>query len=443
VDLAALVLVRSTGTESRRSAWGFSDHRAVWVGLEFEAARLPPPVRPRFPAARWRFADADARDAYAAYLDESLAPLVARLEAHGLRDWRGNVQTVVREIVAAIHEAEAETIGTSSGAGSADPTPPWWDDWVDRAAIRLDDAAIAFSVAATSGDEQATARAAADVRRRKVEFDRRAAEARAVFFEWRLVEARHDPRALSAVYDELRAHLGQKRPRGGRGTAHVWRTLSTPDGRRVVGDAIAAELEAQVAEAFKYDADDPRFDAEAAAALEKEARAIRSGAALAAECAAQTDGDGGEDVSAEDVADAKRSVKFQKVPHPNDGVVPEALVYGGPVLDRALALVFTFVLRTGLVPADWLSAPEPTTRPAPTTVAMPTSTKIGRRAQTATAARATARSRRPRPSRGNPTRRPHNAPGTPTCDGGASPWSRAEKRRSSRRRSLRTTPTLR
>ena len=44
----------------------------------------------------------------------------------------------------------------------------------------------------------------------------------------------------------------------------------------------------------------------AAAALEKEARAIRSGAALAAECAAQTDGDGGEDVSAEDVADAKR-----------------------------------------------------------------------------------------------------------------------------------------
>ena len=56
----------------------------------------------------------------------------------------------------------------------------------------------------------------------------------------------------------------------------MWRTLSTPDGRRVVGDAIAAELEAQVAEAFKYDADDPRFDAEAAAALEKEARDIRA-----------------------------------------------------------------------------------------------------------------------------------------------------------------------
>ena len=73
------------------------------------------------------------------------------------------------------------------------------------------------------------------------------------------------------MYDELRAHLGQKRARGGRGTAHVWRALSTPDGRRVVGDAIAAELEAQVAEAFKYDADDPRFDAEAAATLEREA----------------------------------------------------------------------------------------------------------------------------------------------------------------------------
>jgi len=50
----------------------------------------------------------------------------------------------------------------------------------------------------------------------------------------------------------------------------VWRALSTPDGRRVVGDAIAGELEAQVAEAFKYDADDPRFDAEAAATLERD-----------------------------------------------------------------------------------------------------------------------------------------------------------------------------
>ena len=50
----------------------------------------------------------------------------------------------------------------------------------------------------------------------------------------------------------------------------MWRTLSTPDGRRVVGDAIAAELEAQVAEAFKYDADDPRFDAAAAAALSRD-----------------------------------------------------------------------------------------------------------------------------------------------------------------------------
>ena len=59
VDGAALALVRSTGTESRRSAWGFSDHRVVWAGLELEAARLPPPVRPRFPAARWRSADAD------------------------------------------------------------------------------------------------------------------------------------------------------------------------------------------------------------------------------------------------------------------------------------------------------------------------------------------------------------------------------------------------
>ena len=51
----------------------------MWVGLEFEAAHLPPPVRPRFPTARWRFADADARDAYAAYLDWSLEPVVATI----------------------------------------------------------------------------------------------------------------------------------------------------------------------------------------------------------------------------------------------------------------------------------------------------------------------------------------------------------------------------
>ena len=41
------------------------------------------------------------------------------------------MQAVVREIVDAIHEAEAETIGVSSGAGGSDPTPPWWDDGVD------------------------------------------------------------------------------------------------------------------------------------------------------------------------------------------------------------------------------------------------------------------------------------------------------------------------
>ena len=154
-DEAALPLVRSTGTESRRSAWGFSDHRVVWAGLELEAARLPPPVRPRFPAARWRFADADARDAYAAYLDWSLEPVVAELEANGLRHWRGDVQAVVREIVDAIHEAEAATIGVSSGTGGSDPTPPWWDDWVERAAARLDAASTALSTAATTGDARA------------------------------------------------------------------------------------------------------------------------------------------------------------------------------------------------------------------------------------------------------------------------------------------------
>ena len=249
-DEAALSLVRSTGTENGRSAWGFSHHRVVWVGLEFEAAHLPPPVRPRFPTARWRFADSDARDAYAAYLDWSLEPVVAELETNGLRYWRGDVQAAVREIVDAIHEAEAATIGVSSGTGGSDPTPPWWDDWVNRAAGRLDDASTALSIAATAGDPRQITICASALRRCKAEFDRRVGAARAAFFEWRLVAAKHDPRALSAVYEELRAHLGDKRARGGRGTAHVWRTLSTPDGRRVVGDAIAAELEAQVADAF-------------------------------------------------------------------------------------------------------------------------------------------------------------------------------------------------
>jgi hypothetical protein len=59
------------------------------------------------------------------------------------------------------------------------------------------------------------------------------------------------------------------------------------------------------------------------------------------------------DVTAGEVAAAKSTAKLGKVAHPDDGVVPEALVYGGPMLDRALAAIFTIVLRTGVVPADW------------------------------------------------------------------------------------------
>ena len=51
-------------------------------------------------------------------------------------------------------------------------------------------------------------------------------------------------------------------------------------------------------------------DAEAAAVLERKARGIATSRALAAECAAPSYENGGEDVSAEDVADAKRSVKL-------------------------------------------------------------------------------------------------------------------------------------
>jgi hypothetical protein len=129
--------------------------------------------------------------------------------------------------------------------------------------------------------------------------------------------------------------------------------LRTPDGRLVSGDAIAAELTAQVTAAFGYDAQDPRFDAGAATALERESNDIKRGAALAAECEAPTYANGGRDVTAGEVAEAKSTAKLRKVAHPDDGIVPEALVYGGPMLDRAFAAIFTIVLRTGVVPADW------------------------------------------------------------------------------------------
>ena len=79
------------------------------------------------------------------------------------------------------------------------------------------------------------------------------------FFEWRLAAARDDPRALAVVYDELREHLGEKRARGGRGTAHVWRVISAAGGGLVTGDAIGPELERQVEAIFRYDAGDQRF----------------------------------------------------------------------------------------------------------------------------------------------------------------------------------------
>ena len=62
--------------------------------------------------------------------------------------------------------------------------------------------------------------------------------------------------------DELRAQLAQKKPRGGRGTSHVWRALTTNAGVNLDGTPAAAIVVSgsAVAPALAdiYDAADPR-----------------------------------------------------------------------------------------------------------------------------------------------------------------------------------------
>lgn len=359
---AALALVAGSGTENggrqcalAHAPWSLSHHRLVWVEIDVDTALVPPTEAAKYPNARWRSATSNtaALDAFAAELDARLADLVEELDADGLTAWRFNTQAVVRRIVAEIHAAQAAALGLAGRRRQFRPEPAWWNGDCDAATKRLADAADAFSGAAARGDADGTVRASAQIRDLRVSRDRVIAEAQAIFFEYRIqVEAAGDPRALAAVHTELRAQLGFKKERGGRGTATVWRALRTADGRLVSGTDIGAELVAQVTDAFRYDEGDPRFCATAAAALTSGMKNLRRDPAFAAECADATFA-GGEAVATAEVTAAKASIKKGKVAHPGDGVVPEALIHGGATLDRAFALVFSAILDLGTVPADW------------------------------------------------------------------------------------------
>ena len=196
---------------------------------------------PRYKKGKWRDADDAARDAYAAELARLLDPIRRELEARGLRKWGNSSDYAVRAIVTAIHAAIKKTVGVSASRGGRVGNPlPWWNDALEAAAADYEAKAGALSAAAASGRD--TRREAAAVRDARAAYDRLAAAARARFFEWRLAAARDDPRALAVVYDELREHLGEKRARGGRGTAHVWRVISAAGGGLVTGDAMDAAL---------------------------------------------------------------------------------------------------------------------------------------------------------------------------------------------------------
>ena len=362
-DAAALALVAGGATENGHGElatrpWCFSHHAAVWVGLVFEAARQPPPAAPRFPPARWRRAASDPAklEGYAAVLAARLAPIVAELTTRGLSGkYGGDVGAPVRAIVTAIHAAAAAKIGTTGDRSKRlPPGPPWWGPDCEDAAARVSATAAALSSAAACGDAAATAVAGAAARVANAAFGRISAAAQARFFEWRLVvEADGGPGALDAVFAELRAHLRRRRPRGGRGVSHIWRALRSADGTRLVtGAAVAAELTAQVTAAFRVDDADPRFCAATGAALAAEVDRLRNDHAFAVECAdARLAGCGA--VDAAEVERAVATAKRAKVPHPDDGVVPEALIFGGPALFGALARVFSAVLETGAVPAAW------------------------------------------------------------------------------------------
>ena len=353
LDACAAARVCDGGTENGTGmfpnpSWGFSHHRPVWVALDLAIAPQPPPAKPEYPRAKWSSADAVTRDAYEDELDHRLRPLVAELEANGLRRWRGNTQAALRDIIAEIHSVQGRIVGLAGEARRFRPTPAWWTADAESAAGRLADAASDLAHAGTRDDAAGAALAARRLRTARGEYERRVAADQASFFEWRLACARDDPGALKAVYAELRAHLGHGRLRGGRGTAHEWRALTTTDGRLVSGHAVAPELADLVEDTFRYDTGDPLFCAETARRLEEKIERVRKG--LDTECAA--DWPGGEPVTPHEIATKRASAKRCKVAHPSDGVVPEALIYGGEMLDRALAVVYSAIVATGQVPAD-------------------------------------------------------------------------------------------
>ena len=121
----------------------------------------------------------------------------------------------------------------------------------------------------------------------------------------------------------------------------------------MTGDAIGPELERQVEAIFRYDAGDPRFCPARAADLETSTMRLRTSQAYANECADPVFA-GGADVTPAHVERELGNIKPGKVPHPGDGIEPEALKYGGAGLCRTLAVLFTLILRTGAVPKQWL-----------------------------------------------------------------------------------------
>ena len=355
VDSRAAALVVDGGTENgggatQRPFWAFSHHRLVWVALELDAAPQPEPAVPRFASASWKSADADAHAAYAANLATRLEPWINEVEAHGFGRWRGDTQAALGAVVGHIHAAEAATVGLAGQARRLQPTPAWWTPACATAALQVPVEAAALAEAHARRDGAAVGATESALRAARSRLDRACTAAQASFFEWRLARARDDPRAMAAVYAELRAHLAQKRPRGGRGTAHVWRAL-TSNGRVISGTAIGPELASIVEAKFRYNGADPRFCRSTALRREADTARLRS-FALPAECAVDVTPGGGP-VTPTEVAEARALIKRDKVPHPEDGVVPEALIYGGEALDEALALAFSHVLETGVVPAVW------------------------------------------------------------------------------------------
>ena len=113
-----------------------------------------------------------------------------------------------------------------------------------------------------------------------------------------------------------------------------WRSSSV-----VTGDAVGPELEAQVEEIFRYNADDPRFCRAKAAELEASTRGLIRDQAYADECA-DSAFEGGGDVTPADVERELGNIKPGKVPHPGDGIQPEGFFLSLFFSDRRRSRAF-------------------------------------------------------------------------------------------------------